>query len=297
VSDGLRLAIPKGSLEQTTLELLAAAGITVERVGRSLRLASSEPTVEPLLLRPQEMARYVADGAVDAGVTGFDWVAEQQCADRVEVVAELSYSKAQTARPIRWVLAVDADAGIVDVDDLRARSQQRPLRVATEMPNVAGAWLREHGIEAEVVVSWGATEAKVPDLADAVMECTETGGSLRANDLHPVATVLESHVQVIADPDLASRAPERHATLRWLADLLAGALAARHRSIVAGRLPAGSGGIDLPGAHEVRRHPDADGGCLVEAVVGTDEVAATLRRLRDHGGRAITVSPLSVYLD
>ena len=184
----LKLGIPKGSLEDATVKLFAKAGYNITIKSRSYFPTIDDDEIECMLIRAQEIARYVADGVLDAGLTGKDWVLENR-ADVVEI-ADLVYSK-QSSRPVRWVLAVPNDSSIQSVNDLQGK------RIATEAVNLTVDYLKKHGVEANVEFSWGATEVKAPKLVDAIVEITETGSSLRANNLRIVETLLESHTKFI----------------------------------------------------------------------------------------------------
>jgi len=186
----LRLGLPKGSLQDSTLALFKKAGYSFQVGSRSYHATCDDPEVKGLLIRAQEMARYVQDGVFDVGLTGLDWIQEQQ-ADVVEV-ADLIYSKA-SMRPVRWVLAVPNDSPIQSVKDLQGK------RIATEVVNLTRQWLKKNGVSAEVEFSWGATEVKAPELVDAIVEVTETGSSLRANNLRIVEVLLESWTKLIAN--------------------------------------------------------------------------------------------------
>lgn len=210
----LRIGIPKGSLQQATLDLFRRAGYAFGVDSRSYHLRSDDPELEATLLRAQEIPRYVAEGVLDAGLTGYDNVVESG-ADLVEV-AELTYSKA-TSRPYRWVLAVPEDSPIRSPRDLQGK------RIATELVNVTRRYLVQHGVEATVEFSWGATEIKVPHLVDAIVEGTETGSTLRAHRLRIVDTLLESTPRWIAHP-AAYRDPWKREKMENLALLLRGAL-------------------------------------------------------------------------
>ena len=179
----LRLGIPKGSLQDATVDLLARAGWKVTLSSRSYVPAIDDPEMDCLLVRAQEMARYVESGALDAGITGHDWVEETR-ADVVEL-AELIYAKQRLAR-VKWVLAVPEDSAIHEPRDLEGKV------IATEVVGITEKYLARHGVKARVEFSWGATEVKAPELADAIVEVTETGSSLRANHLRILDTVLES---------------------------------------------------------------------------------------------------------
>jgi ATP phosphoribosyltransferase len=186
----LRLGIPKGSLQEATVQLFAKAGWRISVNSRSYFPGIDDPEIECMLVRAQEMARYVETGALDAGITGRDWVSETG-ADVAEI-GELLYSK-QSLAPVRWVLAVPEDGSIQSVKDLEGKV------IATEVVNLTKKYLARHNVNARVEFSWGATEVKVPQLADAIVEVTETGSSLRANRLRIVDTVLESRTVFIAN--------------------------------------------------------------------------------------------------
>lgn len=187
----MRIGIPKGSLQDATLALFRRAGFTFTVSSRSYYPQVDDPELEAILLRAQEIPRYVATGILDAGLTGWDNVVES--AAEVVDVAELIYSKA-TSRPYRWVLAVPEDSEIHTVHDLEGK------RIATELVNVTRRYLEKHGVNATVEFSWGATEVKVPDLVDAIVEGTETGSTLRAHRLRVIDTLLESTTRWIANP-------------------------------------------------------------------------------------------------
>ncbi|MCS7083123.1 MAG: ATP phosphoribosyltransferase [Bacteroidetes bacterium] len=212
----LRLGLPKGSLQQATLTLLAKAGFGFYVQERSYFPVSEDEEITAMLVRAQEMARYVSLGLFDAGFTGKDWVLETG-AD-VVVVADLIYSKT-SFRPVRWVLAVPEDSPIQSVHNLQGK------RIATEVVNITRRWLAERGIEAEVEFSWGATEVKAPYLADAIVEVTETGTSLKANKLRIVDVVLESNTQLIAS-HFAWADPWKRQKIENLALLVQGAILA-----------------------------------------------------------------------
>jgi len=179
----LKLGIPKGSLQDATIDLFARAGWRISLSARSYVPSIDDPEIECLMVRAQEMARYVETGALDAGITGHDWVVETEA--NVDELAELVYAKQRLAR-VRWVLAVPEDSGIRQPSDLAGKI------IATEVVKTTEKYLARHGVKARVEFSWGATEVKVPRLADAIVEVTETGASLRANRLRIVDTVLES---------------------------------------------------------------------------------------------------------
>jgi len=186
----LRLGLPKGSLQEATFDMLGRAGYEVSVGSRSYYPRIDDPEIEPVLMRAQEIPRYVAAGALDAGLSGLDWVVESD-ADVVEV-CDLVYSKARRA-PARWVVAVAQDSAIRSPKDLQGK------RIATEIVNVTRKYLAGKGVEAEVEFSWGATEVKVPEMVDAIVELTETGLSLAANDLRVLDTVMDTNTKFVAN--------------------------------------------------------------------------------------------------
>jgi len=212
----LKLGIPKGSLEEATVKLFARAGYNIRIKSRSYFPSIDDDEIECMLIRAQEIARYVADGVLDAGLTGKDWIMENR-AD-VEEIAPLVYSKV-SARPVRWVLAVPNDSSIKTVKDLQGK------RIATEVINLTTDWLKDHGVTANVEFSWGATEVKAPKLVDAIVEVTETGSSLKANNLRIVDTLMESTTRFIMNKTANQDAWKRNKVDR-LVMMLQGAMAA-----------------------------------------------------------------------
>ena len=188
----LKLGIPKGSLENATIDLFRRAGYNITTSSRSYFPAIDDPEIECMLIRAQEMARYVEDGILDAGLTGRDWVEESEA--KVEAIADLVYAK-QSFGKVRWVLAVPEASPFHTVKDLEGKI------IATELVATTKRYLAAHGVKAKVEFSWGATEVKPPVLADAIVEVTETGSSLRANNLKIIDTVLESNTQLIVNVD------------------------------------------------------------------------------------------------
>jgi ATP phosphoribosyltransferase len=186
----LKLGIPKGSLENATIDLFRRAGFVITTSSRSYFPAIDDPEMECMLIRAQEMARYVEDGVLDAGLTGRDWVEESEA--RIETVADLIYAK-QSFGKVRWVLAAPESSSFRTIEDLQGKV------IATELVATTKRYLARKGVQAKVEFSWGATEVKPPELADAIVEVTETGSSLRANKLRIIETVLESNTQLIAN--------------------------------------------------------------------------------------------------
>src|SRR5437588_1968653 len=212
----LKLGIPAGSLQEATARLFARAGYQITYASRSYYPAIDDPEIQCTLIRAQEMPRYVQDGSLDCGLTGYDWVLENDA--QVKEVAELVFSKV-SRRPVRWVLAVPNDSDIRDVKDLQGK------RIATEVVNLTRRWLAKHGVEAQVEFSWGATEVKPPRLADAIVEVTETGSSLRANNLRIVCDLLQSTTRFICNRE-AHADPWKKQKMDDLILMLQGAMAA-----------------------------------------------------------------------
>ncbi len=219
----LKMGIPKGSLEAATVDLFQHAGWTISSRSRNYFPSVDDPEMTCALVRSQEMGPYVASGTLDAGLTGMDWVIETE-AD-VAVVSDLVYSRA-TDQPARWVLVVDRDSSIQTVEDLRGK------KIATELVGFTRRYLAERGIEAQVEFSWGATEAKVVEgMADAAVEITETGSTIRAHGLRIVCDLLHTHTVLIANKD-ALEDPWRREKIDQVALLLNAALAARNKVLV-----------------------------------------------------------------
>jgi len=215
----LRLGIPKGSLQEATLQLFARAGLPVYTDGRSYFAKTADPEIECLLIRAQEMARYVEHGAIDAGLTGLDWVIESGL--EVVTVSDLIYAKRSRGK-VRWVLAAPEDSPFLKAEDLSGKI------IATELVNVTRNYFSKRGVEVRVEFSWGATEVKPPMLADAIVEVTETGSSLKANRLRILETVLESNTQVIANKSSYADAGKRR-KIDNLALMLRGAMEAQDK--------------------------------------------------------------------
>ncbi|MCZ7530969.1 MAG: ATP phosphoribosyltransferase [Acidimicrobiia bacterium] len=286
----LRLVLPKGSLERSTLALFEEADLPVQRGSDvDYRAAINDPRIsEVRILRPQEIPRYVADGLFDLGITGRDWIEETQ-AD-VTTVAQLHYSKA-TARPIRIVLAVAEDSTVTSATDLTDG-----VRVHTEYPSLTGRYFERLGIDAQVTLSYGATEAKVPEIADAVVEITETGRALRAAGLRIVDEVLLSHTELVANPESYAD-PERRRSMEQIETLLTGTLEARGRVLVKlnvdgdrletviALLPS----LRAPTVNELA----GNGGFAVETVVPTSQINTLIPALREGGATGILEIPIS----
>src|SRR2546421_1267953 len=216
MSPQLRLGSPGGSRQEATAELFRNAGFKVTFASRSYYPAIDDPEIHCTLIRAQEMPRYVEDGSLDCGLTGLDWVMENDA--KVVELAELVYSKI-SRRPVRWVLAVPNDSPVQTVKDLQGK------RIATEGVGLTPRWLARHGVSAHVEFSWGATEVKPPKLADAIVEVTDTGSSLKANNLRIVCDLLQSTTRFIANPS-AYEDPWKREKIDDMVLMLQGAMAA-----------------------------------------------------------------------
>jgi len=212
----LKLGIPKGSLEEATVNLFDKAGYSIKIKSRSYFPSIDDNEIECMLIRAQEIARYVENGVLDAGLTGKDWIQENR-ADVVEI-ADLVYSKT-SSRPVRWVLAVPNESPIQSVKDLQGK------RIATEAVNMTIDYLKKHGVTADVEFSWGATEVKPPKLVDAIVEITETGSSLRANNLRIIETLMESNTKFVMNKE-AFNDPWKKKKVERLVLMLKSAMAA-----------------------------------------------------------------------
>ena len=277
----IKLGLPKGSLQDSTFALMKKAGWNFKVGSRSYMPAVDDPDIAARLIRPQEIARYVELGLLDAGLTGYDWIYENG-ADVVEV-AELCYSKA-TSNPVRWVVAVPNDSPIQGVKDLQGK------RIATEAVGLTKRYLSENGVEAEIEFSWGATEVKAPELVDAIVELTETGSSLRANQLRIVDTVLTSTTRLIANKD-AWADKEKRAKIEQMALLLAGALNAENKVLI--KMNAKKGDVAsicnvLPALHAPTVNPLGDPSWVaIETVVDESIVREIIPQLKAAGASGI----------
>jgi ATP phosphoribosyltransferase len=286
----LRLVLPKGSLERATFELFEAADLAVRRGSDvDYRATIDDRRInEVRILRPQEIPRYVADGLFDLGVTGRDWIEETGA--EVTSLGELRYGKT-TARPIRIVLAVASGSPARRVADL-----PQGLRVSTEYPELTARFLAKHGIRADIQLSYGATEAKVPEIADAVVDLTETGQALRSAGLRIIDTLLVSDTELIANPVSYDDPDKRHA-MEQLLTLLSGTLEARGRVLV--KLNVSEDDLDdvirlLPAL----KSPTVsklfgEGEYAVETVVAKSDINHLIPALKDHGATGIIEVPIS----
>jgi ATP phosphoribosyltransferase len=287
----LRLVLPKGSLERATLELFDAADLAVRRASDvDYRATVDDPRIDDVrILRPQEIPRYVAEGLFELGITGRDWI--EETASEVISLGELNYSKASD-RPIRVVLAVAQDSVVRSAGELK-----QGVRVSTEYPELTARYLAGHGINADIRLSYGATEAKIPEIADAVVEITETGRALKAAGLRIVDTILVSHTELIANPE-AHRDPDKRHAMHQLHTLLQGTLEARGRVLVKLNVSETQldGVIDLLPALKsptVSKLFGPSSGYAVETVVPKADINVLIPALKDRGATDIIELPIS----
>jgi ATP phosphoribosyltransferase len=283
----LKLGIPKGSLQDATVQLFGRAGWRISINARSYFPAIDDPEINCMLVRAQEMARYVESGALDAGITGRDWVLETGA--NVEELLVLPYAK-QSLAPVRWVLAVPEEAPVKSVRDLEGKV------IATEVVNLTRQYLERNGVRAHVEFSWGATEVKVPQLADAIVEVTETGSSLRANRLRIVETVLESRTVLIGNRAAVSE-PWKREKLSNVALLLEGAIAAYSKvglilNVRRDQLPALVKVLPALKTPTVSPLSDPDW-VAVNTIVDEDVVRTLIPRLKAAGAQGIVEYPLN----
>jgi len=283
----LRFGLPKGSLEKSTFELLDRAGFHVQTSSRGYKPYINDPEFDARLVRPQELSRYVAQGFLDFGITGKDWI--QESGHDVEVLCDLAYSKA-TSLPARWVIAVPEDSAIKSVRDLQGK------RIATELVETTKRYLAEHNVTAEIEFSWGATEVKVPELVDAIVDLTETGSSLRANKLRIVETIIESYPQLIANRAVYADAGKRK-KLENLKLLLVGALNARDKVGLKMNVPKKvleKLALELPSLRNPTISPLADPEwTAVEIIIDEAVVRDLIPRLKELGAEGIIEYPLN----
>lgn len=279
--------LPKGSLQESTFAMMKKAGFGIRTGSRSYIPSVDDPEIDARLIRAQEISRYVEQGVLDVGMTGYDWIVENQ-SDVVEV-ANLVYAK-QGLRPVRWVLAVPNDSPIQSVKDLEGK------RIATEAVGITRQYLEKNGVAAEVEFSWGATEVKAPELVDAIVEITETGSSLRANNLRIVETILESTTRLIVNKQ-AWEDPWKQKKVRQIAMLLEGALAAETRVLLKMNVPDGKVrevSALLPALHAPTLNQLAhEGWYSIESVVEEAVVREIIPRLKDAGAEGIIEIPLN----
>jgi ATP phosphoribosyltransferase len=283
----LKLGIPKGSLENATVDLFRKAGFNITTSSRSYFPSVDDPEIECMLIRAQEMARYVEDGVLDAGLTGRDWVIEND--SDVVTVADLIYAK-QSFGKVRWVLAVPEASPVQNVKDLEGKI------IATELVGATRRYLASHGVTAKVEFSWGATEVKPPELADAIVEVTETGSSLRANKLRIVETVMESNTQLVANKT-AWADPWKQQKLADIRMLLEGAINALGK--VGLMLNVNKANLQtvlgvLPALKNPTISPLSDGEWFaVNTILDETTVRTIIPRLKQAGAEGIVEYPLN----
>jgi ATP phosphoribosyltransferase len=275
------LGLPKGSLQESTFSMMKKAGFTLRTGSRSYIPSVDDPEIEARLIRAQEISRYVEQGVLDAGLTGYDWIVENQSS--VHEVANLVYAKVGL-KPVRWVVAVPNDSPIQSARDLNGK------RIATEAVGLTNQYLKKHGVKAEVEFSWGATEVKAPELVDAIVEITETGSSLRANNLRIVDTVLESTTRLIAN-NASWKNDWKRRKIEQIALLLRGALAAETKVLI--KLNVSKENLAavtklLPGLHAPTVNQLAsDGWYSIESVVDEPVVREIIPQLKNAGAEGI----------
>jgi len=285
----LRIVLPKGSLEKATFELFEAADLTIRRSSSvDYKATIDDPRIiDVRILRPQEIPQYVAEGLFDIGITGRDWVEETQ--SDVESLGELKYSKA-TNDPVKVVVAVAGDSPAQSVADL-----PHGVRVSSEYPNLTERYFAQRGIKADVRLSYGASEAKIPDIADCIVDITETGRALRAAGLRVIDTMLVSYTEMIANKDSYADPAKRHA-MGQLMTLLLGTLDARGKVLV--KLNVGSDDLQrvlavLPSAKSPTVSELAGGGFAVESVVEKRTINTLIPALKDAGASDLLEMPIS----
>ena len=287
MSNKLKLALPKGSLQDATVDLFRKAGFNIVVSSRSYKPTCDDDSLELYLIRAQEIGRYVHQGFIDAGITGRDWIYEN-CAD-VDVLTDLQYSKA-TSKPTRWVLIVPENSPIQTVQDMEGK------RIATEGVGITERWLAEKGVKAQVEFSWGATEVKVPDLVDAIVDITETGSSIRANKLRIVDTLLTSYPQFIANKD-SMKDDWKRQKLQHIVMMLRGALEARGKVGLKMNLPKDKLSALVESLPSLRRPTVSplteDGWVAVETVIDESVAREIIPQLKEMGAEGIIEYPLN----
>jgi ATP phosphoribosyltransferase len=286
-TDQIRLALPSGSLQEATVDLFAKAGYQISGIHRSYRPTIDDPEIEVRLLRAQEISRYVERGFLDCGITGKDWIEEN--GSDVEVFGDLNYSK-NTSNPTRWVLVVPENSSIRSVNDLAGK------RIATEAVGLTKKYLARKGVEAFVEFSWGATEVKVPELVDAIVDITETGASLKANNLRILDVITESYPQLIGNR-VALKEGWKRTKVERLYVLLQGALNARNKVGVKMNLEEARL-ADLIATLPALRNPTVaplaqPGWVAVETVIDEKIVRDLIPKLKQLGAEGIIEFPLN----
>jgi len=286
----LKLGIPKGSLQESTIKIFKEAGYDIKVRERNYYPSVDDPELECMLIRAQEMARYVEGGQLDCGLTGLDWIKENR-SDVIEV-SELTYAK-QSFKPIKWVLAVKEDSPYKSVKDLEGKT------IATEVVNLTTDYLAAHGVKANVEFSWGTTEVKVPDLADAIVEITETGSSLRANDLKIIDTVLVTTTRFIANKK-AYEDPEKRVKIDRIIMMLKSVIDAVPKVCLMLNAPE----VELeailkilPNDNPTVSHLAKGDWVDVMAVVDKGNLRDLIPKLKEHGAKSIVEMPVSKIIE
>ena len=283
----LKLGLPKGSLQEATARIFKKAGFNISTSERSYFPIVDDNEIEAILIRAQEMARYVYDGVLDCGLTGKDWIMENDA--QVIEVADLVYAKSGM-KPVRWVLGVNNNSKIKTVKDLEGK------RIATELVNVTKKYLKSQGVQAEVEFSWGATEAKVPDLVDAIVELTETGSSLRANNIRIIDEIMTSTTKLIANKN-AWKDTWKKRKIQNLAMLLTGALNAEEK--VGLKMNIAQKNLEkvikiLPAVKTPTISQLTDGKWVaLEVIIDEDTVRNIIPKLKEAGAQGIVEYPLN----
>ena len=286
----LKLGIPKGSLQEATLGIFKQAGYDISVKSRNYYPSIDDKEISCMLIRAQEMARYVEGGQLDCGLTGLDWIRENR-ADVVEL-SELIYAKT-SFKPIKWVLAVKENSDITSVKDLEGKT------IATEVVNLTADYLKKHGVNANVEFSWGTTEVKVPELADAIVEITETGSSLRANNLKILDTVLETTTRFIANKE-AYNNPEKRKKMENIIMMLQSVIDAKPKACIMMNVPKNSLKEILsiiPSKNPTISHLAKGDWIDVMVVMEKKVLRDVLPKLKDTGARSIVELPISKIID
>ncbi|MHB8995972.1 MAG: ATP phosphoribosyltransferase [Armatimonadota bacterium] len=285
----LRIGLPKGSLQDATIAMFEKAGFRISVDERQYKPHIDDDELWSVLLRAQEMPSYVADGVLDCGLTGLDWIKERGVEDQIVEVADLIYAK-RGMRPYKWILAVAEDSPFQTVQDLQGK------RIATELIHASETWLKSKGVTANIEYSWGATEAKCPSLVDAIIEGTETGSTIRANNLRIIDTLFESTTKFIANKE-AWADPWKRQKIENIALLVRGALAAEEK--VGLKMNCQKDNLEtvvqqLPALKNPTVSPLADGEWIaVETIVDKKLVRDLILRLKDAGAQGIIEYPLN----
>ncbi|MEV0357672.1 ATP phosphoribosyltransferase [Nocardia sp. NPDC050697] len=298
----LRLGIPKGSLQESTMAMFERVGLQFKGESRTLWLSSNDPEIVPVLLKPQEIPGYVRSGRLDAGLSGRDWIVEQDVLQHIKVLLELPFSR-QTNNPVRWVLAVPEASEIHTIEDLRKvcdyrRNNGEPFTISTELMRISKMWLARQRVDAIAEFSWGATEAKAEYFADAIIEGTETGASLRANHLREIAEVFRSSNQFFVNRRVYKDDEWKRAKLDGLTHLLRSALKAHdyvelhilaRKRLDLAAIAGDQGRISHMGG-------PVDGGMFSTSLtIRKDQVPRVMPAVIAAGASDVWVAPMSIY--